>query len=139
MTRLLFKAFLYLALACQFGSALAAEKVIPFGKPGNSANLQGIVLDGYIHSYVFNAKAGQGLSVALSANEKNAVFQIYLPGYTSKRVAGSEEIRGGSLPKAGPGEDATNWVGVLPTPGKYLIVVGSTNGNANYKMTVALK
>ena len=139
MTRLLLQTCLFLALACRFGAVFALEKEINFTKPGNNATIQGTVVDGYIHSYVFNATAGQGLSVALTASEKNAIFQIYLPGYTSKRVAGSEEIKGKNLPNAGPGDDATNWVGVLPLPGKYLIVIGSNRGNANYKMIAALK
>ncbi len=139
MTRLLIKTCLLLALACPFGSVHALEKVLTFAKPGNNTTVQGTVVDGYIHSYVFNATAGQGLSVAVTSNDKNAVFQIYLPGYTSKRMAGSEEIKGKSLPQAGPGDDATNWVGALPMPGKYLIVIGSSHGNASYKMVVALK
>jgi hypothetical protein len=49
------------------------------------------------------------------------------------------EIAGEALPGAGEGEDAARWTGVLPQSGAYLLVAGSTRGNATYRLTVEIR
>lgn len=139
MRRLLFKLSFSLALIWQYGIAFALEKEIIFPGGSQSASVQATAVDGYTHNYSFHAKAGQTLTATITSSEKNAVLHIFLPGYTARRIAGTEDVKGTNLPHAGVGDEATNWNGVLPTAGKYLIVVGSTRGNTNYKLTVSVK
>ncbi|MFY9622354.1 MAG: hypothetical protein WAM70_19100 [Pyrinomonadaceae bacterium] len=77
--------------------------------------------------HIVDAKAGQTLVVNITSDENNAVFQVYLPGEK------------GTLPGAGEMDDATKFSGEIPTEGKYLIAVGSTRGNATYKLDYSVK
>ena len=77
--------------------------------------------------HIVNAKAGQTLDVNITSDENNAVFQIYLPGEKS------------TVPGAGEMDDAVKFSGKIPTDGKYLIAVGSTRGNATYKLSYTIK
>jgi len=69
----------------------------------------------------------------------NAVFGIDKPGYKISVEDGITDIDGESLPEAGETNDAKVWKGRLPVSGKYLIVVGGTRGNADYKLIVAVR
>lgn len=77
--------------------------------------------------HIVDAKAGQTLDVNITSDENNAVFQVYLPG------------ENGTLPGAGEMDDATKFSGKIPTDGRYLIAVGSTRGNATYKLDYSVK
>ena len=80
------------------------------------------------------------MAVSITALEKNAAFTIYQPGYKAGKDAdGIMEIKGATLQGAGEGDDATTWRGVLPTSGKYLILVGGTRGNATYKLKISIR
>lgn len=90
--------------------------------------------------YYLTAKAGQKMTVKISALENNAVFQIYRPGCVATTdKEGFTEIKGTSLPGAGETDDALAWQGVLPVSGKYLLVVGGTRGNATYKLKITVR
>jgi len=110
--------------------AIVAEGVkqkIRFTRGLSSATVSGAVVRGDRDRYYVGAKEGQHMTVKITSPENNAVFQIYLPGEQE------------SLPRAGEGDDATNWSGDLPADAEYIIVVGGTRGNASYKLTVAVK
>ncbi|HEX5704552.1 MAG TPA: hypothetical protein VFX97_15230 [Pyrinomonadaceae bacterium] len=77
--------------------------------------------------HIVEAKAGQTLEVNITSDENNAVFQVYLPG------------ENGTLPGAGEMDDATKFSGKIPSDGRYLIAVGSTRGNATYKLDYSVK
>ncbi|MFH0996774.1 MAG: hypothetical protein V1844_14955 [Pseudomonadota bacterium] len=79
------------------------------------------------------------MEIKISALENNAVFQIYKPGYKVSEEDGITDIDGESLPYAGEMNDAKAWKGILPVSGKYLIVVGGTRGNSEYKLKVTVR
>src|SRR5206468_11523049 len=79
-----------------------------------STTVSGSVIRGERARHVVAAKSGQTLTVNITSDENNAVFQIYSPGEKE------------TLPKAGETDDAMNWSGRLPADGNYVIVVGPT-------------
>ena len=80
------------------------------------------------------------LSNASISPDGNAVFQLYEPGTTIGRDNdGLLEFHGQALHGAADGEDATRWSDRLPKSGTYLIVVGSTRGNARFSMDVKIE
>jgi hypothetical protein len=90
--------------------------------------------------YSVNAKAGQTMTVTITTPDGNAVFQLYEPGTTIGRDNdGLLEFHGKALHGAADGEDATRWSDRLPKSGSYLIVVGSTRGNARFSMDVKIE
>ena len=107
--------------------AQGIKKKVRFVTGTSSITLRNAVVRGDRDRYYVSAKAGQTMSVKITSTEKNAVFQIYFHG--------EEE----SLPRAGDGDDATNWSGRLPIDNDYVIVVGGTRGNATYALTISIK
>jgi len=129
------KQFARRVAAVAFASTLALSSVlaqgvnkkIQFQRGSSSATVKGAVVRGDRDRYSLGAKKGQTMSVKITSLEDNAVFQIYLPG---------EEQ---ALPKAGDGDDATDWSGELPQDAEYVIVVGGTRGNATYSLKVSIE
>lgn len=101
-------------------------KRVKFAKGRNSITLSNAVIRGERDTYILGAKAGQRISVRVTALEKNAAFQIEGPD-------------GGYLEGAGEMDDATSFSGTLPATGDYRIVVGGTRGNASYKLTISIR
>lgn len=119
---------------------VGVSKEVSFAKGSNSTLIEASVVRGESDQYFLTGKAGQPMEVSLSAVEQNAAFVIYQPGYKAGKDAdGILEINGTALPGAGEGEDATAWKGVLPSSGKYLILVGGTRGNATYKLKITIR
>jgi hypothetical protein len=115
------------------------SKEVSFAKGSNSTLIEASVVRGESDQYFLTGKAGQEMEVSISAVEQNAAFAIYQPGYKAGKDAdGILEIKGAALKGAGEGEDATAWKGVLPSSGKYLILVGGTRGNATYKLKITI-
>jgi hypothetical protein len=121
--------------------ARAAEVIEPiqFARGTSSAEVKGAVIRGERALYSFKARAGQIASLRISALEDNAVFQFYAPGAKPEMRDSVLEILGDALPGAGEGEDAVRWEGALPASGAYLLVVGPTRGNAEYRLTVTIR
>ena len=70
----------------------------------------------------------------------NASFQVYHPDTTVALGAnGQPVITGRTLPDAGANDNAVAWIGLLPGPGNYLIVVGAKSGGTAYSLTVTLQ
>lgn len=107
-------------------SADGVTKRIKFAKGRSSATVSGTVIRSDRDTYLIGANVGQTMTVTAVSAEKNAVFQIEAPD-------------GSFLPGAGETDDAKKWSGKLPESGDYKIIVGGTRGNANYKLTVAIK
>jgi len=133
-SRILFCCIVIAALISQAGYA-GVKQEIRFSPGSSSTVVSESVVRGERDFYYLTAKAGQKMEVEINALEKNAVFQIYKPGY---RI-GAEEIEGETLPGAGETDDATQWKGELPVTGKYLFVVGGTRGNATYELKVSVR
>jgi len=102
-------------------------KKVRFARGKSSTTIRGAVIRGDRDRYLISAKAGQTMTVKITALEKNAVFQIYR--------SGEQE----SLSGAGEMDDATKWSGRLPADDEYVIVVGGTRGNASYTLTISIK
>ena len=139
-------AFLALALSFAAEAAVMAAEPIPSPKPiffstgSTSGTVGGRVLRGERNLYSVNAKAGQTMTVTITTPDGNAVFQLYEPGTTIGRDNdGLLEFHGQALHGAADGEDATRWSDRLPKSGSYLIVVGSTRGNARFSMDVKIE
>ena len=139
-------AFLALALSFAAEAAVMAAEPIPSPKPiffatgSTSGTVGGRVLRGERSLYSVNAKAGQTMTVTITTPDGNAVFQLYEPGTTIGRDNdGLLEFHGTALHGAADGEDATRWSDRLPKSGTYLIVVGSTRGNARFSMDVKIE
>ena len=115
------------ALVLPLVVAQGVKKKIQFARGASSATVEGAVIRGDRDRYYLGAKKGQTMSVKITSEEDNAVFQLYLPG--------EEE----ALPGAGDSDDAKNWSGELPRDAEYVIVVGGTRGNASYKLTVSIE
>jgi preprotein translocase subunit SecF len=101
-------------------------------KPGKSSTtIKGTVLSSDRDEYTLAAKAGQVMSVSITAEEDNAVFQIY-----RKKVSGWEPLEG-----AAEDDNATQWEDKLLGKGneRLKIVVGGKRGNATYTLEVAIK
>lgn len=113
--------------------------VIRFDRGASGKDISGAVIRGERSLYSIDARSGQRLNVSISAEEDNAVFQIYAPGARAERRDYGVEIVGAkALPGAGEGEDAKEWSGVLPETGTYLVAVGPARGNATYILKVAI-
>jgi hypothetical protein len=77
--------------------------------------------------YLLGARAGQRMKVEISSVEGNASFQMTIPNNK------------GMLPGASWDDDATQWNGVLPETGDYVIEVAPTRGNATYRLKVEIR
>jgi hypothetical protein len=129
------KQFIRRGLAVTFACSLAlssllaqgVKKKIQFQRGSSSATMKGAVVRGDSDRYYLGAKKGQTMSVKITSEEDNAVFQVYLPG--------EEE----ALPGAGDSDDAKDWSGDLPRDAEYVIVVGGTRGNATYTLKVSIE
>lgn len=99
--------------------------IFPHGK--SSTIVKGSIIRGDRDVYLIRVRAGQVLSVSITALEKNAVFSIYEPK-TEDAIPGTEEEN-----------DPTEWSGTLSKSGEYRIVVGGTRGNASYQLQVKVE
>ena len=101
-------------------------KRVRFAKGKSSATFSNAVIRGDRDTYILGAKAGQKMTVRVTALENNAAFQIENPD--------GEYMEG-----AGETDDATSVTLSLPDSGDYKIIVGGTRGNASYKLTVSIR
>jgi hypothetical protein len=128
------------AEAAEAGEDKVPVEIIRFDRGASSKDITGAVIRGERALYSIDARAGQRLSLSISAAEDNAVFQIYAPGaQPERRDYGVEIVGAEALPGAAEGQDAKNWSGVLPKTGTYLVVVGPTFGNTTYTLKVAIR
>ena len=129
------KQFIRRGLAVVFACSLAlssllaqgVKKKIQFQRGSSSATVKGAVVRGDSDRYYVGAKKDQTMSVKITSEEDNAVFQVYLPGEQE------------ALPGAGDSDDAKDWSGELPRDAEYVIVVGGTRGNATYTLKVSIE
>jgi hypothetical protein len=130
------------AAAAAAGAAepVPTPKMIFFATGSTRGTAGGHVLRGSRNLYSVKAGAGQVMTVTITAPDDNAVFQIYEPGAQIGRDAdGLLQFTGKALAHADDGDDATRWSGRLPRTGTYLIVIGSTRGDARYSMDVKIE
>ena len=109
-----------------FAARDGITKRVRFAKGKSSATFSNAVIRGERDTYILGAKAGQRMTVRITALEDNAVFQI-------------ENPHGEYMEGAGEEDDATSVTVSLPDGGDYRIIVGGTRGNASYRLTVSIK
>jgi hypothetical protein len=102
------------------------KKRIKFPRGASGVTLKGGVVRGDRDEYLLKAAKGQWMKVKITAEEDNAVFQIYAPN-------------GKALKGAGEMDDAKEWNGSLPLAGDYKVVVGGMRGNASYSLSVEIE
>jgi hypothetical protein len=112
---------------------------ISFAPGKSAATVDSGVVRGAVKCYTLRARKGQRLSATITSPEKNAVFQIYRPGYGFTPDQSTLTATSTSLQGAGETDDAATWEGELPGTGKYLIVVGATRGNATYRLNISVR
>lgn len=100
---------------------------IKFQKGQSAATYEGGVVRGDRDIYIAKANKNQVMSVTITSEEDNAVFQI-------KNTKTGKYLTG-----AGDGDDAVQFSGGLPSTGDYKIIVGGTRGNASYKITIMIE
>ncbi|HEY0005375.1 MAG TPA: hypothetical protein VGB17_11250 [Pyrinomonadaceae bacterium] len=108
------------------GMGGGTSRRVRFPRGRTTAILRGTVVRGTTDNYLLGARAGQTMTVHITAKARNAVFQIYAPN-------------GDALEGAGEMSDAKDWSGELPQSGDYTIVVGGTRGNASYTLEVTIR
>jgi hypothetical protein len=128
-------------LGASAAEPIPSPKPIFFARGALTGTVGGHVRRGEPALYSLKASAGQILTVTLTAPDDNAVFQLYEPDTAIGRDAeGMLMFKGPPLHgAAAAGEDPTRWQGRLPRAGTWLLVVGSTRGNARYSMDVKVE
>ena len=116
-------------IGCMATPVLAQEsrlQRIQFAPGSNSATVETAVVLGTRDRYLLSARQGQVLTLKISSVEKNALFDVLTPpNRAGQRITLKEGV--------------TRWRGKLPVSGDYIVVVGSTRGNATYKLQVGIK
>ena len=99
---------------------------IRFQPGADSATVTTAVIRGTRDIYLLGAGQGQMMTIRIESLENNAVFDVEAP----PSQKGSRRVLT---------EAASTWSGKLPASGDYQIVVGSTRGNASYKLFVKIR
>lgn len=121
-----------LVAALHLTGMCATKQEVKFKRGESSASVAGNVIRGERDQYTIGAGQGQYLSLTMLSLENNAVFDVYQPGF---KVSAEGDVQGQRLNGA---SGVTRFTGQLPVKGQYLIVVGGTRGNADYKLSVGI-
>lgn len=129
------------ALAPATGMAKGCDRPVPirFSPGASQGSAEGVVVRGGRDCFVVTGRAGQTMRVEVHVPEENVVFQLYAPGWRIARAASGVRALGDSLPGAAEGQDARSWEGQLKASGPHLIMLGGTQGNAAYYLTVSIR
>jgi hypothetical protein len=126
------------SISSVWAASCDAPTPIKFQRGSSAGIVGGAVARGEIDCWTFVANAGQTAHVTISSTEKNAVFQIYRPGWKIAHNDSDRTISGRTFPGTEEGADAMTWSGPLTENGANLIVVGATRGGADYKLTLEI-
>lgn len=122
-----------LTISFPFATSFAGvQQEVRFAKGTSGSVIEGAVLRGERDFYTIGARGGQFLSLQIESMENNAVFDVYLPG--AKKVDDTT-INGSTAAGA---KEAKKALVQLPTNGTYLIAVGGTRGNAQYRLSLTI-
>lgn len=114
-------------------------------KPGsNTTTLAGQLAPGGRNVYYVQAKAGQTLMVSVMPAATGISFQVFKADASlAKGADGLPVVSGGTLPDAGPTDNATAWIGAIPRDGNYLILAtmrpAAAAAPSPYNLTVSLQ
>jgi hypothetical protein len=104
------------------GESKPAYRRVQFKRGMSSATLQGKVSIALPDTYLVGARAGQVMTVQLTARAKSVRFVVMTPG-TMSLVA----------------DNARTWTGTLPETGDYHIIIDADEQGGTYSMTISIK
>ena len=125
-------------------NTLPGLTTVTFAPGSNTSTLAGQLAPGGRNVYYVLAKAGQTLMVSVMPVATGVSFQVFKADATlAKGADGLPVVTGGTLPDAGPADNATAWIGAIPRDGNYLILVAMRPAAAAtpspYNLTVSLQ
>jgi hypothetical protein len=125
-------------------NTLPGLTTITFAPGSNTSTLAGQLAPGGRNAYYVLAKAGQNLMVSVMPASAGVSFQVFKADATlAKGADGLPVVSGGTLPDAGPSDNATAWIGAIPRDGNYLILVtmrpAAAAAPTPYNLTVSLQ
>ena len=125
-------------------NTLPGMTVVTFKPGANATTLAGQLAPGGRAVYYVQAKAGQTLMVSVMPVATGVSFQVFKADSSlAKGADGLPVVSGGTLPDAGPSDNATAWIGAIPRDGNYLILVAMRPAAAAppspYNLTVSLQ
>lgn len=103
------------------GESKPASRRVQFKRGASSTTLQGTVTRALSETYLVGARAGQVMTVKLTAPNKSVTFLVSSPVSTSLI-----------------GDNTRNWTGTLPESGDYMIIV-QADARATYSITIGVK
>ena len=123
---------------------LPGMTTVTFPPGSNTSTLAGQLAPGGRNVYYVQAKAGQTLMVSVMPLATGVSFQVFKADASlAKGADGLPVVSGGTLPDAGPADNATAWIGAIPRDGNYLILAAMRPGPAGppgpYNLTVSLQ
>ena len=123
---------------------LPGMTTVTFPPGSNTTTLAGQLAPGGRNVYYVQAKAGQTLMVSVMPLATGVSFQVFKADASlAKGADGLPVVSGGTLPDAGPADNATAWIGAIPRDGNYLILAAMRPGPAGplgpYNLTVSLQ
>jgi hypothetical protein len=130
MTRTLFTALAAAALLMALPASAQQQTNVAFAKGASSATLKGSIKGDQDHSYLVDARAGQTMTVTLTATKGAAEMNVFAPGNDTAISLGAE--------------DPYNVTVVLPTTGRYKVQVYQMRASArrgetaNYTLAVGV-
>ena len=130
MTRTLVTAFAAAALLMGLPAGAQQQTTVAFTKGTTSATLKGSIKGDQDHSYLIDARAGQTMTVTLTATKGSAEMNVFAPGNDTAISLGAI--------------DPYNVTAVLPTSGRYKVQVYQMRASArrgetaNYTLTVSI-
>ncbi len=125
-------------------NTLPGITTVTFAPGANATTLAGQMAPGGRSVYYVQAKAGQTLMVSVMPVVTGVSFQVFKADASlAKGADGLPVVSGGTLPDAGPTDNATAWIGAIPRDGNYLILVtmsaAATATPSPYNLTVSLQ
>ena len=125
-------------------NTLPGMTTVTFAPGSNTSTLAGQLAPGGRNVYYVQAKAGQTLMVSVMPVATGVSFQVFKADASlAKGTEGLPVVSGGTLPDAGPSDNATAWIGAIPRDGNYLILVAMRPGAmatpSPYNLTVSLR
>ena len=125
-------------------NTLPGMTTVTFPPGSNTSTLAGQLGPGGRNVYYVQAKAGQTLMVSVMPVATGVSFQVFkADAGLAKGADGLPVVTGGTLPDAGPTDNATAWIGAIPRDGNYLILVAMRPAAAAtpspYNLTVSLQ
>lgn len=123
---------------------LPGMTTVTFAPGSNTSTIAGQLAPGGRNVYYVQAKAGQTLMVSVMPVATGVSFQVFKADASlAKGADGLPVVTGGTLPDAGPTDNATAWIGAIPHDGNYLILVTMRPAPAAapspYNLTVSLQ